>query len=190
MAHFPLILVICWSASFLLLAASAFIDLKDRILPNELVAAVAFVGFAQILIAKPQSIWLSLLAGLVVFCGLGVLSHYRIIGGGDLKLITAVTFLVSPDRVAQLLLGIAIAGGLLGAFYLGAHYRMKQQSASFCGGVEGPPAKNGLSNLIRAERSRIAAGDSLPYGLAILGGFGIFIAMEFCRCSYVTSYLL
>ena len=99
------IYMISWPAAFILLGISARTDLKDRIIPNELVVAIAAIGVAQALLARPGLVWLSLLAAAIVFCGLGILSHYKIIGGGDTKLISAVTFLVrarsrgtTPDR--------------------------------------------------------------------------------------------
>jgi prepilin peptidase CpaA len=179
-----------WPTSMILLAFSARNDLKDRLIPNELVAAVAAIGLAQGLVARPELVWLSLLAAVVVFCGLGVLSHYKIIGGGDVKLISAVTFLVPPDRVGQLMIEIALAGGLLSCFYLAAHYWLKSLSASRSVAVEVALPDSGLARMIKSERARIAAGDSLPYALAVLGGVSIYIAREFFQCLYAMSYSL
>ena len=112
-------------AGLAVLTASAGTDLKERRIPNELAAAVAAVGLVQGLALRPGQVWLSLLVAFVVFCGLGVLSHYRIIGGGDLKLISAVTLLVPPERVGQLLIEIALAGGVLACIYLLAGYALR-----------------------------------------------------------------
>ena len=115
---------------------------------------------------------------LVVFCGLGVLSHYRIIGGGDLKLISAVTLLVPPERVGQLLIEIALAGGVLSCVYLVARYALRSLSAtpSLAADAAGPEA--GFALIIRTERDRIAAGGPLPYALAVLGGVLIYVTRE------------
>lgn len=171
----------------ILLVASAQSDLKDRTIPNEFVAAVAVIGLAHAFMARPGLMWLSLLAAAAVFCGLGILSHYKIIGGGDLKLISAVTFLVPPDRVGQLLIDIALAGGLLSCFYLAVHYGLKSQRVSEPAPLEVVPPGRGLSLIIKTERARIATGDSLPYALAVLGGVGIYIAREFFQCLYAIS---
>jgi len=181
------IYMISWPVSLFLLVASARSDLKDRLIPNEFVAAVAAIGLAQALLARPGLIWLSLLAAAVVFCGLGILSHYKIIGGGDLKLISAVTFLVPPDRVGQLLIEIALAGGLLSCFYLAAHYGLKSQRASPTAAPEVARPESGHARMIETERDRIAAGASLPYALAVLGGVGIYLAREFFQCLYAMS---
>ena len=65
------IYMISWPVSLILLVASAQSDLKDRTIPNEFVAAVAAIGLAQGLLARPGLVWLSLIAAAVVFCGLG-----------------------------------------------------------------------------------------------------------------------
>ena len=93
--------IVFWLASLTLLAVSAVTDLKKRRIPNELVVAVAAIGVTLGLLTRPGALWLSLLAAASAFVALGVLSHYRIIGGGDLKLISAVTLLVPPDRIGQ-----------------------------------------------------------------------------------------
>jgi prepilin peptidase CpaA len=181
------IYVISWPAAFILLGISAKTDFKDRIIPNKLVVAVAAIGLAHTLLARPGLVWLSLLAAGVVLCGLGFLSHYKIIGGGDTKLISAVTFLVAPDRVGQLLIEIALAGGLLSCLYLAAYYRLKSQSASQSTAREVALPEGGLALMIKTERARIAAGGSLPYALAVLGGVSTYIAREFFQCFYAMS---
>jgi prepilin peptidase CpaA len=181
------IYMISWPGCLILLVASAQSDLKDRTIPNEFVAAVAAIGLAQGLLARPGLTWLSLIAAAVVFCGLGVLSHFKIIGGGDTKLISAATFLVPPDRVGQLLIEIALAGGLLSCFYLAAHYRLKSQRASRSATLEVAPPASGHARMIETERARIATGESLPYAVAVLGGVSIYIAREFFQCLYAMS---
>jgi prepilin peptidase CpaA len=181
------IYVISWPATFFLLGICAKTDLKDRIIPNELVVAIAAIGLAHALLARPGLVWLSLLAAAVVFGGLGVLSHYKIIGGGDTKLISAVTLLIAPDRVGQLLIEIALAGGLLSCFYLAAHYGLKSLSASQSTALEVVPPESGFDLIIKTERARITAGDSLPYALAVLGGVITYIAREFFQCFYAMS---
>ena len=165
-------------AGLAVLTASAGTDLKERQIPNELAAAVAAVGLVQGLALRPGQVWLSLVVALVVFCGLGVLSHYRIIGGGDLKLISAVTLLVPPERVGQLLIEIALAGGVVACFYLLAGYALRSLSAtpSLAADAAGPEA--GFALAIRTERDRIAAGGPMPYALAVLGGALIYVTRE------------
>jgi len=176
---FLLFHTILWSASLIVLAVCAGTDLKDRLIPNELVIVIAAIGLAQGLVLRPEQIWFSLLGAFIVFCGLGLIAHCKIIGGGDLKLMSAVAFLVPPDRVGQLLIEIALAGGLLSCFYLAAHHALRRSlHASQTTPVEDPPLENSVVRMIKTERARIAAGDSLPYALAVLGGVSIYVAKE------------
>jgi prepilin peptidase CpaA len=167
-----------WLASLVLLSVAAGTDLKDRRIPNEIVAAVAVTGLTQGLIAQPGQVWLSLLVAFFVFCGLGVFSHYRIIGGGDLKLISAVTLLVPPERVGQLLIEIALAGGVLGCIYLLVRSALRSPSVTSSGAAEAARPEVGFALTIRTERIRIAAGGPLPYAVAILGGAVIYVTRE------------
>lgn len=174
--------IVLWLASLTLLAASAVTDLKERLIPNELVVGVAAIGVTLGLLARPGTLWLSLLAAAFAFVALGFLSHYRMIGGGDLKLLSAVTLLVPPDRIGQLMIDIALAGGALGCVYVAAHYGLKGLSAT-------PAGARGLARLdtsdaptIKAERTRIAAFGPLPYAVAILGGVLIYATGEFLPC--------
>jgi prepilin peptidase CpaA len=174
---------ICQPASLIVLGVSAGIDLKDRLIPNELVVAVALIGLAQGLASRPGMVWLSLLVAVIVFLGLGILAHFKIIGGGDLKLMSAVTLLVPPDRVGQLLIDIVLAGGLLSCFYLAAHYGLKSLPASRSAAAEVVPSAraSGLARMIKTERARIAIGYPMPYAVAVLGGVIIYTAMGFLQ---------
>lgn len=170
--------VFYWSISLILLAVGAATDVKDRIIPNELVAGVAAIGLAEGLTARSGTVWLSLLIAVVSLFGLGLLSRWELIGGGDTKLVSAVTLLVPPGRVGQLLAQIVLAGGVVSCFYLAAHYRLKGLPAA-ADHNRVAQGESGWARAIRMERDRIAAGNSLPYALAVLGGVGIFIAREF-----------
>jgi prepilin peptidase CpaA len=181
---------ISWTVGLFLLGICAWTDVKDRLIPNELVMAIAAIGLAQGLISAPGSVWRSLLAALVVFCALGIFSHYKIIGGGDLKLITAASLLVPPEQIGLLLVEIALAGGMLSCIYLAAHYALKRSHdpQTAAAEVESPPG--GVALIIKRERERIAARAPLPYAVAVLSGVGIFSARGFVQCSYATSCLL
>jgi prepilin peptidase CpaA len=172
------ILIGSWLTSLILLSVAAGTDLKDRRIPNEIVSAVAVVGLMHGLIARPGQIWLSLLVSFVVFCGLAVLSRYRIIGGGDLKLISAVTLLVPPERVGQLLIEIALAGGVLSCIYLLMPSALRIAPATSSGAAEVTEPEGGLDLQTSNKRIRIAAGGLLPYAVAILGGALIHVTRE------------
>jgi len=105
---------------------------------------------------------------------LGALGHGGILGFGDVKLIAAASLLVGPGHVAGLLVAIALAGGVLSVVYLGGYFALRQLPVRAAG-----VARRGvLRRLVRIERARIAAGRSVPYGVAICGGVATFAAGE------------
>ncbi|HET6375319.1 MAG TPA: prepilin peptidase [Methylocella sp.] len=136
---------------------------------------------AQSLLIRPGQAWLSLLIASLVFSGLGVLSHFKLIGGGDTKLISAVTFMVPPQDTGQLLAGIVLAGGLLSCLYLAARGLLRRQGSAF---PLTPQASQGggLAFVVQMERARIISGNSLPYAVAVFGGAGFYIARGFLQC--------
>jgi prepilin peptidase CpaA len=178
--------VILWTAGIAMLAAGAGTDLKNRIIPNELVLAVALCGIGLRLASEPRLIWLSLLAAVIVFCAFGILSHYHMIGGGDLKLITAVTLFVPPNRAGELLTGIVLSGGVLSCIYLALRYAFKRGWLSPFGATR-PPGR--LAQTIKTERTRILTDNTMPYAVAVLAGVCAYGARELLTCFYATSCL-
>lgn len=173
---------IAWTASLVALLVAAGMDLKVRIIPNLCVAVVAVSGVLLVLALRPGDAGSSLLGAGLVFSGLGVLAHFGGLGGGDVKLISAVTFLVPSDEIVLLLAEIALAGGALALLYLAAHRllaRAAERRGPWCL-VARMPAW--LAALFRDERARIATLESLPYGLAVLGGVGVHGTRELQRC--------
>ena len=116
---------ILWAISLAALLLSAATDLKERIIPNKLVIVIALSGLLLCITMRPGQIGVSLVASALVFLAMGVLCRYEAIAGGDVKLMAAVTLLVPPDGVGELMAGIALAGGLLSCLYLGASYMVR-----------------------------------------------------------------
>ncbi|MGZ8496213.1 MAG: A24 family peptidase, partial [Candidatus Binatia bacterium] len=165
-----LIRVGLWAIAIVLLFAAAGIDLRERIIPNRLVALVAANGLLLGLVSRPEWIWISLLAAVAVFVGLGFLAHFRLIGGGDVKLISAVTLLVPPELIGLLLLSIALVGGVISCGYLAAYYVFKRQRAHKMKRAATAYRLGKFPQLLRSERARILTATSVPYGAAVLGG--------------------
>jgi prepilin peptidase CpaA len=166
-----------WVAGFAALAAAAGTDLKVRIIPNRLVLSVAAVGIAIGLTSWPSFFWISAVAAIFLVCALGVLAHFNWLGGGDVKLIAAASLLVRPDHIITLLLAIALAGGLLSLIYLAAYWKLEYKTAM--------PAR-----ITPGDAYHRAVLDSVPYGIAILGGVSAYLASEFYQCLSATSCLL
>jgi prepilin peptidase CpaA len=173
-----------WAAVLLTLIASARIDFRARIIPNGAVLFIAACGIALGLVTRPGSVWVSLLVSVVLFCGLWILANYDFLGGGDAKLVAAVTLLVPPDRIGMLLIEIALAGGMVsGAYLAAARIRRRVRNT-----VPIPAAcRSGRRNrLLRSECARITYESSVPYALAVLGGVGFYVVSELSRCLFAT----
>lgn len=150
------------------LLAAAAVDVRSRILPNDLVIWVMAAGLASRGFAEGAGSWVSLMIAVGIFIPLRYLTIHDVIGGGDAKMITATTFLVAPSAVPQLLLAIALAGGVLAAAYLAGFRAFRARLARTDGLPRAGPSEP--AGLIESELARIAAHEPMPYGLAILGG--------------------
>lgn len=186
-----------WGIAIALLVAATRFDLRERIIPNWLVALIGASGLLLGLVTRQEWIWISLLAAVAVFVGLGFLAHFRLIGGGDVKLISAVTLLVPPERIGLLLLAISLVGGVISSCYLAAFYvftrphmrnphlhnphthKMRRATTAY--------RFSKLPHLFQSERTRILKATSVPYGAAVLGGVAIVTVSEIIKCFSATS---
>jgi prepilin peptidase CpaA len=167
--------------ALLALMASAYTDIKDRIIPNELVVLVAACGAALVLTGRPEHIWIGASAAVVTLFALGTLAHFGMIGGGDAKMIAAVTLLVPPNQIGTLLIFIVMAGGVLSVVYILARYTLRSRNSGKTGLPAGAVCLDG-DGWFRRECTRIAAGGPMPYGVAIFGGAAGILARELPRC--------
>lgn len=187
---FPFVL---WFAAFAALFAAAVTDLKSRRIPNGLVLVVLTFGIALQVLSERGTVWLSLLIAGGIFVVGALLAHFEIIGGGDVKMISAVSVLVPPAAVPGLLLCIALAGGVLSLFYLGASWLVRRESGSAFAVPEPPPGATRFDRLVRTEVARMRANEPMPYATAIFGGtvslilIGVLSCMSATFCSLSAS---
>ena len=129
------------------LVVAAMTDLRRRIIPNEAVLVVAGAGLVlRLLSFQGWILAISAAVALGLLIVLGQMTRLGIVGGGDAKLIAAVSLSQLPADVPSLLLHIALAGGGLALIYLVLSHLSSQP-------------------LRVAMRSQ-----SIPYGVAILLG--------------------
>jgi prepilin peptidase CpaA len=126
------------------LVFAAFTDMKRRQIDNWLNAAIA-LGAPLFWWSSGLSLWPEVaiqlgvaLAAFAVFAGLFAL---KMMGGGDVKLLTVLALWVSPAHFLQLLLVMALAGGALTIIMAAWH-------------------------IMRRERDKL----KIPYGVAIAFG--------------------
>lgn len=123
------------------LLIAAFTDLRSRRIENWLTASIA-VAAPAFWWASDFSLWpdiaIQIGIALATFGALAILFALGAMGGGDVKLLAALALWIAPQPFLNLLIIMALLGGLLTLFFGGWHY-------------------------IRRERHKIA----IPYGVAI-----------------------
>lgn len=144
---------------YLLLAAlavalltAAFTDLKSRRIANWLNLGVA-LGAPLFWYACGLSLWPGVASQLGIaaatFAVLSVLFALKAMGGGDVKLLTALALWIAPAHFLKLIIMMALVGGVLTLFFGGWH-------------------------VIRRQREKIA----IPYGVAIAAA-GLWVIASF-----------
>jgi prepilin peptidase CpaA len=89
------------------------------------------------------------------------------LGGGDLKLATAIAIGLPPLGSYQFVVATAVAGGLLALLYLAAHrLALRRAAPSRAAGR----AASLLRRVLAAEAWRVRRRGPLPYGVAIAAG--------------------
>ena len=126
------------------LVVAATTDIRRRQIDNWLNGAIA-LGAPLFWWASGLSLWpdvaIQLGVALAAFTVFAILFALKMMGGGDVKLLTALALWVTPFNFMQLLLIMAIAGGVLTVIMVGWH-------------------------TIRRQRDKM----SIPYGVAIAFG--------------------
>lgn len=111
------------------LVTAAITDLRSRHIANWLTGAVA-LGAPVFWWASGLSLWpgvaLQLGVALVAFAILAILFAIRAMGGGDVKLLTALALWIAPVQFGQLVVLMALLGGLL-TLALGAWHVMQRR---------------------------------------------------------------
>jgi prepilin peptidase CpaA len=173
---------------FCALLASSVIDLKRRIIPDELVILVAVCGLCACLSTRAHEVGLSLLIAAGVFLALALCCRLNWLGGGDVKLMSALSLAVPAHQVGPLMVNISLAGAVLCFTYLGARLALRTFQFEPAGQTPSP-AQGAFGVWVRCETERILAGRSVPYALAIFGGFIYHALTEFAPCSHAISCL-
>lgn len=153
--------VIVGLAALTVLIGAALQDLRERLIDNRFSLLLLAIGCARHAVTADdwgQGLGAALAA---VAAALAVLvvgyTLWRLggIGGGDVKLLVAATFLVGVDGIAVLLAGTALAGGGLALVCLLAPFVATRLAAT------------GLLPLAAIDTG---ARPSVPYGVAIAAG--------------------
>lgn len=150
----------------LLLLIAALHDLAFRTVPNAIPAAVAGTGL--MIQAASGHLAHAIIAGSIVFATASWLWHRGWLGGGDVKLLGAVSLAVAPLQVPSMLLSTALAGGILALPYLMMRRRKMEAAPGSRSDCHRPHSLPG--RILRVESRRLHRGGPLPYALAIAAG--------------------
>jgi Flp pilus assembly protein protease CpaA len=179
--------VLTWivlASLLLLLALAALTDLRERRIPNWLNVGVAGLYPIFVLISPTPMAWLGALGAAAAVFMLGlVLFARQLIGGGDVKLIAAVTLWAGLDQLALFALVTSLVGGALALgslWYRRWHGLIDAHMAALGWNLTsaGRPRPTGsvCSKATEAAPSASTgqASITLPYGIAIAaGGFAV-----------------
>jgi prepilin peptidase CpaA len=166
-----------------LLMAAAWYDLALRIIPDRFCVLLAVLGVAFRLQSGLIDLAFSVITSLLLFFLLFIVFTRGIIGGGDVKLAAAIALWLSPADCYMFLTMTALAGGVLALVHLVLRRILARSPLAAGVAAAGVAARRvpvgrvgrllGLGRrIIRVERKRIAAGQPLPYGVALAAGGG------------------
>lgn len=140
------------------LAAAARQDLITRQVPDWTVGVLAAVGLLARGVDGPRQLMFSVAGAAVLFGILLVIYARRAIGGGDVKLATAIALGLAPLAMLHFVVATVLAGGVLGLLYLPVRQRRPVRPAGAGAGI--------ASRLWAIERWR-ARRRGIPYAIAI-----------------------
>jgi prepilin peptidase CpaA len=172
---------LCFAGYLTMIGLAALKDICERRIPNLLTGALAALYPVYVLVSPTPVAWLAALglAALVFVVGLGLFAR-ELIGGGDVKLLAALSLWAGPEQFVWFILVTTLAGGVLSLISL--WYRRW----GFL--VEAHLAALGLATAIGRspplpDEPTSGAHDrsnTLPYGVAIAVG-GIAIILELAK---------
>ncbi len=122
-------LLIAILAAMLIVAATG--DLRTRTIPNWLNAAIALTAI-PFWYFSGLGLWpeiaLQVAVAAAVFGLFAVAFHYGAMGGGDVKMVSAIALWLPPGAVLKLLVIMSLAGGVLTILMLVRHRMAKSGS--------------------------------------------------------------
>ncbi|HSA79194.1 MAG TPA: prepilin peptidase [Geminicoccaceae bacterium] len=180
---------VCLAGLLTLLVLAAVTDLRERRIPNWLTGGVAALYPVYLMLSPSPVAWPSALALALLVGLLGLFLFAReLIGGGDVKLIAAVTLWAGLDHVAAFALVTTLTGGILGLASL-AFQRWSGLVLAHLAGAGLAPA-GGRGEAARPGAGEPCAGEAaapirpapatLPYAVAIAAG-GVAVIVELIK---------
>jgi prepilin peptidase CpaA len=152
-----------------LLFAAAWRDIATRTIPDTVCVLLITVGGLARTLAGPSNLVFSAGTALGVFVLLLALHSRGLIGGGDVKIMTALALGLSPFDCYRFVVATALAGGLLAIGYLLLSRTLRA--------TRKPRRASLIRRVLAVETWRIRRRGPLPYGVAIAAG-GAFVLLH------------
>ncbi|MDQ2105962.1 prepilin peptidase [Azospirillum isscasi] len=148
-------------------------DLCRRTIPDTASILLAALGLTVPPLQGAPFPWVTLAAAAALFLVLCVLHGRGWLGGGDVKLASAILLLVGVERAVPFATATALAGGALSLLYLAGWLALRKTRPARrllrrFGGRSG--AARLPARLLAAEAHRVATRHSVPYGVALAAG--------------------
>ena len=172
---------LCLAGFMTMLGLAAFRDIWERRIPNRLTGALAALYPVYVLVSPTPAAWLAAfgLAAVVFVVGLGLFAR-ELIGGGDVKLLAALSLWAGPEQFVWFMLVTTLAGGVLSLISL--WYRRWGGLVEMYLAMLGLVPASGRA-AVSPDGSTASISDrstTLPYGVAIAAG-GIAIILELAK---------
>jgi len=153
----------------MLLMAAACSDIVTRTIPDMLSLSLLVTGGLARLVESLPALGLSMAAALLLLILLMIAYSRGLIGGGDVKIMTALAVGLSPLDSYRFVIATAVAGGLLAVVYLVLSRTLRGESNTKRSSL--------LGRVYAVECWRIRRRGPLPYGVAIAAG-GTFVLLH------------
>jgi len=184
-----LLVWLCFAPLLALLVLAALTDLRERRIPNWLTGGVAALYPCYVLVSPAPVAWPAALALAGGVLGVGIaLFARRLIGGGDVKLIAAVSLWAGLEQFALFALVTTLVGGALAVIILWLQPwapLVRAQLAAFglnfataAATAREPGA--GIEPNAAADPANDQPPVTLPYGIAIAAG-GVAVVVELMK---------
>jgi prepilin peptidase CpaA len=163
-----LLIGICALLPVALLLAAAWWDVATRLIPDGISIALAALGLAVRATDGLAALGLSVATAALLFLVLVLLHARGALGGGDVKLASALALGLPPLATLDFLMATALAGGVLALLYVALGAALGRLPLPV------PPLRAQASlprRILAVEWRRIRRGGPLPYAAAIaIGG--------------------
>jgi prepilin peptidase CpaA len=154
-----------------LLIAAAWRDVATRTIPDTISLLLAVTGGLARVVEGSSALAFSAATALLLFVPLLIAFSRGVIGGGDVKLMTALAVGLAPLDCYRFVIATALVGGLLGISYLLLSRLLPSSSLQ---GLCQTKRTSFLGRVAAVEFWRIRRRGPLPYGVAIAAA-GAFI---------------